>query len=74
MRGVRFVDVSAFCAADRFDTLVVWRSAELLELPLRARRLLLDLHDMPRRAELSAARRVWPRRPQASPLEIAASR
>tara|TARA_B100000795_G_scaffold156262_1_gene117232 strand:+ start:82 stop:339 length:258 start_codon:yes stop_codon:yes gene_type:complete len=27
-RGVLFVDVATFCAADTFDTLVVWRSAE----------------------------------------------
>ena len=51
-----FADVSTFCAADAFDTLVVWRSAEVLEIPISARRVLLDLHDMPLRAELSAAR------------------
>ena len=55
-RGVLFVDVATFCAADTFDTLVVWRSAEVLEMPISARRVLLDLHDMPLRAELSAAR------------------
>lgn len=55
-RGVTVVDASHFNLADEFDCLIAWRSAELLELPLRARRILLDLHDMPLPEQLTDAR------------------
>ena len=54
--GATFVDVSEFEPKDAFATLIVWRSLEVLDLPLRARTLLLDLHDMPIAGEMSAAR------------------
>ena len=37
--GVRFVDISLFNPNDIFDTLIVWRSAELLELSICARQV-----------------------------------
>ena len=55
-RGVRLLDVSRFNPADAFDTLVVWRSLEVLDEPLQARVLLLDLHDMPRLHDMSERR------------------
>ena len=48
--------MSEFEPRDQFATLIVWRSLEVLDLPLRARTLLLDLHDMPIAGEMSAAR------------------
>ncbi|KAL1515106.1 hypothetical protein AB1Y20_004169 [Prymnesium parvum] len=55
-RGVRLLDVSLFNPADQFDALVVWRSLEILDEPLEARLLLLDLHDMPLVHEITPRR------------------
>lgn len=55
-RGVRIVDVRHFHPRDTFGVLIIWRSAELLDLPLRARVLLLDLHDVPEEEELTDLR------------------
>lgn len=60
-RGVSLRDVSTFSPEDGFGTLVVWRSLEILDLPLSARLVLLDLHDMPLIHEISPRRlaAVW---------------
>ena len=55
-RGVRLVDVAAFNPSDSFGTFIAWRSLELLDEPLDARLVLLDLHDMPRRRDMSPRR------------------
>ena len=55
-RGVRLLDVATFNPADEFDTLIVWRSWEVLDLALSANLLLLDMHDMPWQMEISHAR------------------
>lgn len=55
-RGVRLIDSSKFNPADTFDALIVWRSLELLDEPLAARRIVLDLHDMPLVNELTCNR------------------
>ena len=54
--GVRLLDVTAFNPADEFGTLVVWRSLELLDGQIKAKLVVLDLHDMPRRHDMSPAR------------------
>ena len=55
-RGVRLLDVSTFNPSDDFDTLVVWRSWEVLDQTLSAQLLLVDMHDMPWQLEISPAR------------------
>ena len=55
-RGVQLIETADFNPADSFDTLIVWRSLEVLDEPIDAMRVLLDLHDMPRVHEMSPRR------------------
>ena len=55
-RGVRLLDVATFNPLDTFGRLIVWRSLEILDEPIRSAATLLDLHDMPRVHEISPKR------------------
>lgn len=55
-RGVRYRPYWSFNWHDRFSVLILWRSPHLLDLPLRARHLALDLHDLPQPRDWTPAR------------------
>lgn len=54
--GVTYRPVESFDIEHTRDILVLWRSLPLLDAPWKARRILVDLHDVPNPAELNEAR------------------
>lgn len=45
--GITWKPAEAFNVRSRYDTLILWRQHYALDLPLRARRIYVDLHDVP---------------------------
>jgi glycosyltransferase involved in cell wall biosynthesis/tetratricopeptide (TPR) repeat protein len=44
--GVQWKPIQAFNPASEYDTLVLWRMHGFLDLPLKARKIYMDLHDV----------------------------
>lgn len=54
--GVEYLGYHRFNRHDTFDTLVIWRAPWELDFAWKARRVLLDLHDVPNPHEFTAER------------------
>jgi glycosyltransferase involved in cell wall biosynthesis len=54
--GVTYKNWYRFNQKDTFDTLILWRSVTLLDVPYKANRIWLDLHDVPNPNEYTAER------------------
>lgn len=54
--GVTWLPYWKWNPKDSFDTLIIWRNESVLNLPLQAKRILLDLHDVPEPAQYSEER------------------
>jgi len=54
--GVEYRNYYRFNRLDSFDTLIIWRNAPLLDIPFKAHRIFLDLHDVPENPEMTVER------------------
>jgi len=54
--GVTWLPYWKWNPKDSFDTLIIWRNESVLNLPLQAKRILLDLHDVPEPAQYTEER------------------
>lgn len=54
--GVLFRDCELFDMEEEIDTLIVWRKLKYLDLPFKARKIYLDLHDVPIASEFTLER------------------
>jgi len=54
--GVRYLPWCEINWDDTFDVLILWRTTHFLDRPLKARKVLVDLHDMALAAEWTPAR------------------
>ena len=54
--GVTYRHWNQFNVADTFDILILWRNPAALDQPLKARKILVDLHDITSNVEMTAER------------------
>lgn len=54
--GVQYLSYWRFNPKDTFDTFIVWRNETLLDFDIKARKVFLDLHDVPEAGEYTKER------------------
>lgn len=54
--GVQYLNYKKFNSYDSFDTLIVWRYPWMISFPIKAKRVWLDLHDVPSHQEFTQER------------------
>ena len=54
--GILWLPYWKFNTRDTFDTLIIWRNESVLNAPLKAKRIWLDLHDVPESSEYTKER------------------
>jgi tetratricopeptide (TPR) repeat protein len=54
--GVEYCNYYRFNRADTFNTIIFWRTPLLLDIPIKAKKILLDMHDVPNPYEFTAER------------------
>lgn len=55
-RGVHYLPHNIFSPYNHFDNLIIWRWIEMLDFPIYANRIILDLHDVPNPIEFTESR------------------
>lgn len=54
--GVQWLNYWRWNYRDTFDSLIIWRNESVLNVPIKARRVFLDLHDVPEPSEYTRDR------------------